>query len=158
MSLQFSDDRIFSCGSCSYEYRPATVREDAPRIMIQVQVQGRDTIAMVDTGGLYLLCSPELAELLDLDNAPVVEKDVRLAIPRYGKVTGSLCLTSLALLAEEGSGLELEVTAFVPQHWVSLDQDQPLAIMGLWRCLEKIRFAVDPSSDTFYFGTLGDES
>ena len=103
MSLQFSDDRIFSCGSCSYEYRPATVREDAPRIMIQVQVQGRHTIAMVDTGGLYLLCSPELAELLDLDSAPVVEKDVRLAIPRYGKVTGSLCLTSLALLAEEGN-------------------------------------------------------
>ena len=70
----------------------------------------------------------------------------------------ALCLTTLALLAEEGSGLELEVTAFVPRHRVSLDQDQPLAIMGLWRCLEKIRFAVDPSSDTFYFGTLGDEA
>ena len=112
---------------------------------------------MVDTGGLYLLCSPELADLLGLSDASLVEKDVRMKIPRFGNVKGDLCLTTLTLMAEEGSGFELEVTAFVPKRLPSSGQDYPPAIMGLWQCLEKIRFAVDPNSDTFYFGTLGDE-
>jgi hypothetical protein len=157
MSLQFSDGRVFSCGSCAYEYRPATAREDSPRIMIPVRIQGVETIAMVDTGGLYLVCNQELANLLDLGEVSLVERDVQMKIPRCGgSVTGNLYLASLILLAEEGNGLELEVTAFVPRHWIVVDQDQPLAIVGWWSCLEKIRFAVDPGSDIFYFGELSD--
>lgn len=156
MLLQFSDDRVFARGACPYEYRPATEREMSPRILIEVEIEGVRTQAMVDTGGVYLICHPEFAELLDLDDTVLVEKKIHMAIPRYGRVEGNLYFVSLTLLAEEGYSCEWQVTAFVPRHLTSNAPVFP-SVMGLHGCLEKLRFAVDPSTDTFYFGTLSDK-
>lgn len=154
MSLCFSDDRPFSSGSCPYEYRPATDSEITRRIIIPVKIGDVLTSAMVDTGGAYLVCPPEYAELLNLDAADSLER-IKLTIPRYASgAKGNLYLVSLTLLAEDGHSCEQLVTAFVPKP---LPGRSFLPILGLEGCLEKLRFAVDPGDDTFFFGTLTDE-
>ncbi|MBI4531612.1 MAG: hypothetical protein HY709_08815, partial [Candidatus Latescibacteria bacterium] len=48
--------------------------------------------------------------------------------------------------AEEGENVEVEATWFISPDW-------PGPIVIGWKgCLERLRFAVDPSEDTFYFG------
>jgi hypothetical protein len=154
MSLCFSDDRPFSSGSCPYEYRPATDSEDKPRIMIPVRIKDLQTYAVVDTGGVYLVCPPEFAELLNLDAADLLEGKPKLTIPRLGSgVKGDLYLVSLTLLADNGRSCEQTVIAFIPKP---LSKESFPPILGLYGCLEKLRFAVDPGDDTFYFGTLAD--
>ncbi|MBI3732481.1 MAG: hypothetical protein HY259_03370 [Chloroflexi bacterium] len=68
--------------------------------------------------------------------------------------SGRLYLLNLTLLAIEGYSLELSATAFVPDsEWAESWGHLP-SFLGLPGCLERLRFAVDPSTDTFYFGPL----
>jgi hypothetical protein len=59
------------------------------------------------------------------------------------------------LLAEAGGNLGFEATAFVPeQHEEEGWGDMP-SILGFYGCLERIRMAIDPVTETFYFGFTG---
>jgi len=87
MLLSFEDGRPFAHGACPFVYRPATERETVHRIFVPVQIEGIQTEAVVDTGGVYLVWN----------------------LPSF---------------------------------------------MGLSGCLERIRFAVDSATDTFYFGAI----
>lgn len=65
---------------------------------------------------------------------------------------GSITRLSIRLLADEGDSLTVDATAFIPdveEYW----GDLPVFI-GLTGFMERLRFAVDPSTDTFYFGSL----
>jgi hypothetical protein len=147
--LRFDDGRFFSQGACTFLYRPATEQDTTPRIMIGVQIEDFHTEAAVDTGGVYLICDPEIADLLELDPSNALGTD-KLRIRGF-EVRGTLHRVSLTLLAQEGQSLELEVTTFVPRL-----QSNELWIlppfMGLAGCLEFLRFAVDPGNNVFYFG------
>jgi hypothetical protein len=151
MLLRFQDGRSFAQGACKFLYRPVTSGETAPRIIVEIQIEGIEAQAIVDTGGAYLVCDPQIADLLDLDPTHALDTD-RLHIRGFS-VPGSIHRVLLTLMADEGESMELEVTAFVPRsnhlHW-----DLP-SFMGLGGCLERLRFAIDPATDTFYFGTLG---
>jgi hypothetical protein len=96
MALTFA-----ATGATSYQYRPATPQENTPRVILEIAVAGIMAEAMVDTGGVYLLCHPRLARQ-----------------------------------EEEG--------------W----NDMP-SILGFYGCLERIRMAIDPVTETFYFGSTG---
>jgi len=54
----------------------------------------------------------------------------------------------LTLLADEGESFELDTTLFASREW-SLGN-----FIGYAGFLERIRFAVDPSTNDFYFGGL----
>jgi hypothetical protein len=155
MLLRFEDGRPFSQGACKYRDRPATELETTPRIFIIVKIEGLPTETAVDTGGVYLLCNPEIAEKLHLDPASGFATD-SLMIPRLGlRVAGTLHRLSLTFLAEEGKSLRLEATAFVPRLQLNKNKLRKLpSFMGLMGCLERIRFAVDPTTNTFYFGPI----
>jgi len=58
----------------------------------------------------------------------------------------------MKLLADVGQHLELQATVFVPDA-EELWGDFP-SFIGLSGFLERIRFAVDPLTDTFYFGSM----
>ncbi|RLC84125.1 MAG: hypothetical protein DRI79_13270 [Chloroflexi bacterium] len=152
--LRFEDGRLFSQGACTFSYRPATEQDTTPRIMIGVQIEGLYTETAVDTGGVYLVCDPEIADLLELDPSSGLGAD-RLEVRGF-KVRGTLHRVSLMLLAQEGQSLELEVTAFLPRLQPGEVWSFP-TFMGLMGCLERLRFAVDPTTDTFYFGPIGDD-
>jgi len=58
----------------------------------------------------------------------------------------------MKLLADVGEDLELQATVFVPdveEFWGNFP-----AFIGLTGFLERIRFAVDPLNNTFYFGSM----
>lgn len=153
MLLRFEDDRPFAQGGCMFVDRPATAGTASSAIHIPIQIEGlSQTEAVVDTGGAYLVCNPEIADLLNLDPADALTVS-GLEI-RGHRVPGTLHRLTLTLLAEEGQGLEQEVTAFVPdphpsQSWMELP-----TFLGLTGCLEWFRFAVDPVDNMFYFGSI----
>ncbi len=68
------------------------------------------------------------------------------------RLEGEIIRMGIKLLAVRGENLTVDATAFVPdveEYW----GDFP-AFLGLTGFLERIRFAVDPNTDTFYFGQL----
>lgn len=154
MLLCFEDGNPFAQGGCAYENRPASEQENTPRIIVPVQIEGVATRAILDTGGVYLVCNPEIAEFLALDPAQSLGTEM-LGI-RGMRYAGNLYRLSLGLMATEGEGLQVEVTAFVPQLVMSDVWVLP-SFLGLQGCLERLRFAVDPSTDTFYFGSIHEE-
>ncbi len=154
MLLCFEDGTPFAQGGCAYENRPASEQENTPRIIVPVQIEGVATRAILDTGGVYLVCDPETAEFLALDPAQSLGTET-LGI-RGMRYAGNLYRLSLGLMATEGVGLQVEVTAFVPQL-VTSDAWVLPSFLGLQGCLERLRFAIDPSTDTFYFGSIHGE-
>jgi len=153
MLLRFADGTLFATGAAPYAYRPVTARENAPRVVLSVRLGEIETSAFLDTGGVYLLCSPELARRLGLDPqdgipTPSVQSG-------RGRLDGVLYRVGLTFIAADGDDLNVEPTVFVPllkpgEEW---PEDFP-CILGMQGCLERLRFAVDPNDDTFYFGEL----
>lgn len=96
---------------------------------------------------------PPIANRLQLDENDSLGEDV-VGI-RGSNVRGRLHRVNLKFLAEEGQSLTLEVTALIPkdtreERWVS---ELP-CFLGLHGCLERLRFAVEPYTETFYFGPI----
>ena len=69
---------------------------------------------------------------------------------------GHLYRLTLRLLADRGESLSVDATAFVldaefEESWGALP-----SFIGLSGCLERLRFAVDPATETFFFGPLNE--
>lgn len=104
----------------------------------------RPVIAQLDTGAAWSLISPDLAAAAGV---AVQAGDPATMSTRVGVSKGVLVNVPLVLLAEEGESLDTEGTFFVPSHWPA-----DLAFLGYSGLLSKIRFAVDPEANDFYFG------
>jgi hypothetical protein len=141
--LKFADGTVFASGSAPYNYLP----EENPRLQIEIEIDGQRFSAAVDTGAPFFICNLAVAESLGMTAAEHV--GVAALSTRKGLMRGRLYRTALVLLAMEGASVEIEVTTFVPddQTW----NDEPL-FLGLFNCLDRVRFAMDPTADTFYFG------
>jgi hypothetical protein len=153
MLLQFANGNPFAVGATPYAYRPATDRDASPRVIVTIRLGDILTSAFVDTGGVYLWCPPHLADDLGVnleDGDPVGP-----IWSARGRFEGVLLRVPLILLAEEGHSLVIESTVFIPRLKLGeeLPEDFPL-VLGMQGCLERLRFAVDPNDDTFYFGDL----
>jgi hypothetical protein len=151
MVLQFADGRPFATGACLYRDQLASGRAETSRVVVRVSISGFQTQAVVDTGGVYLVCDPEISDLLDLTLGASLDVDT-LVIRGY-KYEGYLQRVTITMLAEEGENLELDVTAFIPQLSPGQEWQFP-SFLGLQGCLEFLRLAIDPSANTFYFGPL----
>jgi hypothetical protein len=116
-------------------------------VAIVCRVGGRkdNEIALLDTASQWcVLPSPLALELgYDLETA----RDVRLHT-RHGALSGELTRFPILFVAEEGESVEVDATWFVTRDWPG-----PMVI-GWKGCLERIRFALDPSEDDFYFAQL----
>ena len=85
-----------------------------------------------------------------------VNRDLRLErktmLVRGMRLEGSIIRLNMTLPADKGEDLTVDATAFIPdveEYW----GDFPCFI-GQRGFLERVRYAVDPATDTFYFGTL----
>jgi len=153
MLLRFDNGDPYATGAAPYTYRPATERETSPRIILTVSINNFETLAFVDTGGVFAIIDPEIGHHLNLnpeDGAPAPK-----LYWRGETISGVLHRVSLTLLADIGDSLTIDATAFIPQlaprqGWPG---DFP-CILGMSGCFERLRFAVDPATDTFYFGEL----
>jgi len=150
--LIFSDQSQFSTGRMTCEICPIPNSfGDINRLLIPIAVEGIPTRAVVDTGGVYLILEPNLAQELALDPQTGVGNAI-LNI-RGIKYNGSLYRIILQLPAEEGDDLFREVTAFIPNTTIE-DWGELPTFMGLMGCLEFLRFAVDPVENQFYFASV----
>lgn len=149
MILKFADGNPFATGAAGYTM-PGENEADQ-RITIEIEVEGHKVRAVVDTGAPYVVCHPDVANQIGLDPDDAIPTDDMTI--RKMSVKGGLHRLNVTLLAEQGSGLSLSATAFVPNP----EEDYaatllPRSFLGLISCLESIRFAVDPFNQTFYFG------
>lgn len=102
-------------------------------------------IALLDTAAEWCVLTPGLAKDLGVD-APGAGW-VRLST-RFGNFDGWLERIPLTLTTDSGVPTTVEATWFVCEDWPG-----PLVI-GWTGGLERLRFALDPAEDTFYFGEL----
>jgi len=153
MLLQLQNGEPFATGATNYDYRPATNRENTPRIIVSIIIENIQTLAFVDTGGVYAICSPNIANGLGLNPGDGISTTpIRWRGERY---KGFLHPLPMTILAEDGVSHQIEPTFFIPQLAVGQTWDEDLpCVLGMYLCLERLRFAVDPSTDTFYFGEL----
>jgi hypothetical protein len=159
MLLQFLDGNTFAVGAIQYRYAPATPQETTNRIILPITIDVGKSIttqAVLDTGAPYGIITPDIAQAagytadLGLD---------RLTVGVRGfKLNGSLARLSITLQASIGQNLTVDTTAFIPdsdQVWGAFATawGEFPTFVGLSGFLERIRFAIDPTEDTFYFGT-----
>lgn len=153
MLLTFTNGESFSAGTKPYLYKSIREHDDppTPRIILEVQVEGHREFAAVDTGAAFLICSPSLAEKLGFEHDE--EKEITLNILGH-RLRGNLRRLDVILSANEGRSLKIDTTVFIPDVTQGVFQTDflPVPLMGLLGCLERIRFAVDPSDETFHFG------
>ena len=144
---------LFATGAAPYSYRPEYQSLDIPKLFLQIAVEGVHVEALMDTGAMFLICSPELAQHLHLRESEALAQQT--IVMRGESVQGTLHRVTLTLVAEVGDSLSIEVTAFVPNE----AEGEPFpysfpCFLGLFGCLERLRFAIDPSTEMVYFGTL----
>jgi hypothetical protein len=67
---------------------------------------------------------------------------------RFGVIEGQLVRTELGFHADEGAIVDVEATWFISDDWLGPP------VIGWKGCLERIRFALDPGDESFYFAEL----
>lgn len=147
--LFFSSGLPFTQGFCHYDLRPTASGGQALRVMVPILIEGMSTEAVIDTGGSYLVCNPEIGRALCLDPSSAIETEALLI--RGIRYQGTLHRCGVEIVAEEGQSVSIESTVFVPKDDDSTVWPLPV-IMGLQGCLERLRFAIDPYDEVFHFG------
>jgi hypothetical protein len=123
--------------------------EGPHRLVVAVRCRIGDLLAeipaLLDTGSEWCVVSPHLLQAAGYADlfAPGSEE----LHTRFGILTGSLERLPITFKATEGDHLTIEATCFVSDEWLG-----PIVI-GWKGCLERMRFALDPTDDTFYFAS-----
>jgi hypothetical protein len=150
--IRFEDGARFATGVAPYFVGGPGERE-AGRLVIEVSIEGLRTTAAVDTGGFYFVCRPELAEGLEpFLTDPLFVGKLEIRGTEYD---GDLYRLTVELVAEEGEGLLVDATVFLPKLKPHQEWKLP-SFMGFQGMLDRIRFAVDPEQSLFSFGPLGE--
>lgn len=103
-------------------------------------------LAMVDTGAPWCIFEPEIGEMIrgELD----VIREGAFLHTRLGRFQGTLGQGRLRVVAEEGESLDIMVLMFLSPDWPGGN------FIGYEGVLDRIRFAVDPHRNRFYFSSL----
>ena len=119
------------------------------RICIPVQFAGLPkTLAVVDTGAPWCVLSKEEATTFDPNYRNEGTNEITLNI-RSHEIEGVLVRWNITLCAEEGVDMTVDATVFVPDDDILIPN-----FIGLDGLLTRIRFAVDPKSNHFFFGSM----
>jgi hypothetical protein len=153
MLLQDRAGQPFATGVTTYLYQPAS-GDFTNRIVLQVSIGDVLTEAIVDTGSPYVVCPPRIAREIGLDSSAAL--DVANLKIRGFTLKGELHHLNVLFHAVEGEPLMVEATVFVPDDQHTQTYGDLPGYIGFMGCLERMRFAVDPEEDRFYFAGLGE--
>lgn len=117
-----------------------------PRIYLEVKPGlFRGTVfAMVDTAAPWCIFEPRVGEFIR-ESFDEVSGSVSLST-RLGTFGGRLYRGPLVVPVLEGEPLDVEATVFLSPEWRGPN------FIGYQGLLQRIRFAVDPETNLFYFG------
>jgi hypothetical protein len=138
------------------EYLDQHIGDTTNRIVIPALFGGRvERYAIIDTGAPWCILDPLAARQLGMSERSAIV-DTVLAV-RGLRYAGFLHTVDIRVMATEGTDLLVDGVVFVPQLRPGEDWTLP-NFLGLDGFLTRIRFAVDPLANRFYFGILsGDE-
>jgi hypothetical protein len=143
------EGEAFCFGRTRFLDHPPESIEPTAKVYVEVHLgtlgrPGAKVLAQIDTGAAWSVLSPETAR-----EAQVVAEAGQPALLRtaLGLKRGFLVEIPFVLLAQEGDSLEADGTFFIPSDWPA-----DLNFLGYTGLLSKIRFAVDPEANHFYFG------
>jgi hypothetical protein len=144
--MLWQNGRKFTCGYATYRGQAPGAREPTDKIFVPIEFQGipdNGLLAQVDTGAAYSMLDVGIAEALDVLNG---DGELTTISTRFGPITGRLERISVSLLAEEGESLDFEATFLVSRDWTVR------TFIGYTGFLDRIRIALDPLVNLFYFG------
>jgi len=143
--LSRTDGSTFAAGRSQYRDEDSSHPAEGARILVRLEFDDVSVLALLDTGAVWSVVEAELADELGLfgkDGESVTMSS------RIGKFEGKLVRVRATLVAEDGDSVELDSTVFVSREW---HRGNFIGYSGL---LERIRFAIDPESNSFFFGAL----
>jgi len=147
--LLFRRDLVpFATGSARYVETRLELTGSEARVLVHLSLETipRPVLAVVDTAAPWCIFEHEVGSVLRQHFSPV-EMGVLLDT-RLGTLKGSLYRIPVALPADEGQPLEAEATVFLSPEWHGPN------FIGYQGLLQRIRFAVDPEVNLFYFGRI----
>jgi len=116
----------------------------APRIVVTVVVEGLEITALVDTGANQCILGWAVAEQL-IPAASELTIQVRALGGNVHR--GMLFPVVVTLLADDGDPVSLQIAA-----WSAETFNGP-NLIGYGGVLERLRIALDPETNRFYFGS-----
>ncbi len=140
------DSEVFTRHWSIYaDHDPGAEKSDA-KIYVRFSPSGwnQTFFALLDTGASWSVLDPELAEELGLFD---VAGEPKTMLTWHGRIQGWLVPSSITLISDSGESLECEVTVLVSRDW-----QKGKTILGYLGFLERLRIAIDPDINTFYFG------
>jgi len=141
-----SDGTAFTTGRMRFLDEDPASPEKSPKVYVKIEPGdfGSFVFAQLDTGAAWSILDSQIAEelaLFDGQGQPITVDT------RFGPMRGSLERTNITMLADEGESIEFEATVFVSREWPAG------SFLGYAGLLERVRFAVDPQQNFFYFGS-----
>jgi predicted aspartyl protease len=136
----------FTTGRATYRDVHPHSRSTKSAIYVQVALPidpGISLYAILDTGTPYCIFETEIMEALGLFPMDSGSLPLKTA---YGSFSGTIQRTALRLVAEQGDSLDIDASVFVTDDWTYGN------FLGYSGLLERIRFAIDPQTNSFYFG------
>ena len=129
-----------------YDRGEGSVTRD-PKIFIKIEPYsfGSPILGQLDTGATWSILNTEVARELSLLGGAGQPAKIST---RVGEFHGWLERTQIDIIADEGQSLNFEATFFVSPDW-PLD-----TFIGYSGLLDHVRFAVDPSDNSFYFSSV----
>jgi predicted aspartyl protease len=152
MLLSFADQRPFATGAVPYRQHSIGGDTSSARLVLPVLFGDISVEAVLDTGTPWVICAPQVAQAVGLNDLTAMDR-IKLLI-RGTWVQGTLQSMEMTISASLGENLVIEVIAFVPEMEYAETWGTMPSFLGLTGCLERFRFAVDPATDTLYFGSL----
>lgn len=144
LCLEGSD---FSSGRATFFDSLPSVENRSARIYVRVAVPGMEEtfLALLDTGAEWSVLDREIAEQLGIAE---VEGPTITMRHKEGSTPGKLIRTTVTMIADEGVGLDVDATVFVPDSAWPTGRN----FIGYSGFLEKIRIGLDPQRNDVYFG------
>ena len=137
------DDELFTVGRAIFQDAMTGEGEDA-KIYVKIGLNDVEPIlALLDTRATWSVLDRDYAEEIGLLNT---EGHKLKLSTRHGLFEGKVVRTPVRLLADEGKSLEVDATVFVSANWTHGN------FLGYSGLLERVRFAIDPERNHFYFG------
>lgn len=142
----------FTIGRAKFLDRTTESREPTAKVFVRIKFPHSPVpqpwFAQVDTGAPWSILNRELAEALGVLDG---DGDVIVISTRLGLFTGRLERLRVALVADEGDSTEIDATFFVSRDWFGPN------FLGYSGLLDRLRMAIDPASDSVFFGPLAAE-
>ena len=133
----------FCTGRSAFLDAPPAHSESSAKLFVRFRLSGLETLGQVDTGAAWSVIRADIAEELGLFEGDGPEAQIST---RHGVVVGKLERLTVTFPASGGESLDIEATVFVSRAWPAG------TFIGWTGLLERVRFAVDPRENYFYFG------